>query len=187
MTSCVGLLINGPRFSYAHIEVGDGASYALLHTGLKFWCTATSNSSSRLLERCFNNANNLIDLIQRGPRDKEASYLRFTVHRPGDLIYIPSLQPHAVLTIDTGKSTIFSGWDALTIVDSSILIRTLDDYTIGLRRGTWRKVLRTQGKMNYETGYFRQLWALEYPRRKYSSTGSIGRRTAHTCSPNLIM
>ena len=146
VTSCVGLLINGLRFSYAQIEVGGGAFYALLHTGLKFWCTATSNSSSRLLDRCCNIANNFIDLIQRGPRDSKASYRKFTVQRPGDLIYFPSLRPHAVLTIDTGKLTILSGWDASTTADSSMLIRTLDEYNNGLRRGTWRKVLRTQGK-----------------------------------------
>ena len=62
VTSCVALLINGPWFSYAHIEVGVGASYALLHNGLKFWCTATSNSSSRSLEHC-SNKKNFIDLI----------------------------------------------------------------------------------------------------------------------------
>ena len=45
VTSCVGSLINGPWFPYAYIEVGGGASYALLHTGLKLWCTATSISS----------------------------------------------------------------------------------------------------------------------------------------------
>ena len=28
VTSCIGLLIRGPWFSYAHIEVGGGASYA---------------------------------------------------------------------------------------------------------------------------------------------------------------
>ena len=50
VTSCVGLLINRPWFSYAHVKVDGGAYYALLHTGLKFWCTVTSNSSSRLLE-----------------------------------------------------------------------------------------------------------------------------------------
>ena len=146
VTSCVGLLINGPWFSYAHIEFGGGASNALLHTGSKFWCTALSILSLRLLERCCNNANNIIELIQRGPRDKEAIYLMFTVQRPGDLSYIPSLRPHAVSTIDTGKPTILSGWDASTIADSFILIRTLDEYNIGLRRSTWRKVPRTQDK-----------------------------------------
>ena len=82
-TSCVGLLVQGPFFSYAHIEVGGGASYALLHTGIKIWCATTINSSSRLLERCCNNANNFIDFFRRGPRAKEASYLRFTIQRPG--------------------------------------------------------------------------------------------------------
>ena len=146
VTSCIGLLVQGPWFSYAHIEVGGGASYALLHTGIKIWCATTTNSSSRLLERCCNNANNFIDFVQRGPRDKEANYLRFTIQRPGDLIYVPSLRPHAVLTLDTGKPTILSGWDASTIADSTIITRTLDEYIVGVRRGTWRKILRTQGR-----------------------------------------
>ena len=154
VTSCVVLLLNGPLFSYAHIEVVGGASYALLHTGLKIWCTATSTFSSRLLERCCNNANNFIDLNQRVPRDKEASYLRFTVQRPEDLLYIPSLRPHAFLTIDTGKPTFSSGWDASTIAGSSILSRTLNEYNIGLRRGTWQKSLRTQGKFELRNWVF---------------------------------
>ena len=144
VTSCIGLLIQGPWFSYAHIEVGGGASYALLHTGIKIWCSTTTNRSSRLLERCCNNASKFIDFCQRGPREREASYLRFTIQRPGDLIYIPSLRAHAVLTFDTGKPTILSGWDASTIADSSNITRTLDEYNVGVRRGTWRKILRTQ-------------------------------------------
>ena len=146
MTSCRGLLIQGPRFSYVHIEVGGGASYALLHTGIKIWCFTTTNSSSRLLERCCNNAGSFIDFFQRGPREREASYLRFTIQRPGDLIYIPSLRAHAVLTFDTGKPTVLSGWDASTIAYSSIITRTLDEYNVGVRRSTWRKILRTQGR-----------------------------------------
>ena len=146
MTSCIGLLIQGPWFSYAHIEVGGGASYALLHTGIKIWCSTTTNRSSRLLERCCNNASNFIDFFQRGPRERESSYLRFTIQRPDDLIYIRSLRAHAVLTFDTGRPTILSGWDASTIADSSIITRTLDEYNVGVRRGTWRKILWTQGR-----------------------------------------
>ena len=146
VTSCIGLIIQGPWFFYAHIEFGGGASYALLHTGIKIWCSTTTNRSSRLLERCCNNASNFIDFFQRGPREREASYLRFTIQRPGDLIYIPSLRAHAVLTFDTGKPTILTGWDASTIADSSIITRTLDEYNVGVRRGTWRKILRTQGR-----------------------------------------
>ena len=51
VTSCIGLLVQGPWFSNALIEVGEGASYALLHTRKKIWCSTTTNSSSRLVER----------------------------------------------------------------------------------------------------------------------------------------
>ena len=144
----MSLLVQGSWFSYAHIEVGGGASYALLHTGINIWCTTTTNSFSRLIERCCNNANNSIDFFQTGPREKEkeANYLRFTIQRPGDLIYIPSLRPHAVLTLNTGKPTILSGWDASTIADTTIITTTLDEYNVRVRRGTWRKILRTQGR-----------------------------------------
>ena len=117
-----------------------------MHTGTKIWCSTTTNRSSRLFERFCKNANNFIYIFQRGPREKEANYLRFTIQRPGDLIYIPSLRAHAVLTLDSGRPTILSGWDASTIGDSDILTRTLDDYNVGVRRGTWRKILRTQGR-----------------------------------------
>ena len=52
--------------------------------------------------------------MQHGPREREMPYLPFTLQRPGDLIYIPHLVAHAVLTLDTGSPTISSGWDAAT-------------------------------------------------------------------------
>ena len=45
--------------------------------------------------------------MQRGPRERESRYLQFTLQRPGDLIYIPHLLAHAVLTLDTGSPTIY--------------------------------------------------------------------------------
>ena len=35
VTSCMGILINGPWFTYAHTEMGGGASFALLNKGIK--------------------------------------------------------------------------------------------------------------------------------------------------------
>ena len=46
VTSCIGSLVQGPWFLCAHIEVGGGTSYALLHTEIKIWCPTTTNSSS---------------------------------------------------------------------------------------------------------------------------------------------
>ena len=74
------------------------------------------------------------------------SYLRFTIQRSGDLLFVPSLRPHAVLTLDTGEPTILSGWDASTIADSTIITRTLDEYDVRVRLGTWRKILRTPSR-----------------------------------------
>ena len=39
--------------------------------------------------------------MQRGPREREARYLRFTIQCPGNSIYIPHFLAHAVLTVDT--------------------------------------------------------------------------------------
>ena len=64
--------------------------------------------------------------MQRGPRERESHYLQFTLQRPGDLIYIPHLLAHAVLTLDTGSPTILPGWDAATTTNQQIIIQTLD-------------------------------------------------------------
>ena len=47
VTSCLGLLINGPCFNYAHTEIGGGASFALLNKGIKNWCAFTSSTGTR--------------------------------------------------------------------------------------------------------------------------------------------
>ena len=121
-------------------------SCALLHTGIRILCATSTNSTSPFLDRCCNNVNSSFDFCQRRLREKEAKYSRFTIQRWGDLIYVPSLRPQAGLTLDTSKPTILSGWDASTIADSTITTRTLDEYTVGVRRGTWKKILRTQGR-----------------------------------------
>ena len=93
VTSCMGLLINGPWFTYAHTEIGGGASFALLNKGLIIWCASTSSSGTPLFESCCHFPEGFIDLMQRGPREREARYLQFTIQRPGDLIYISHLLP----------------------------------------------------------------------------------------------
>ena len=82
VTSCMGLLINGPWFTYAHTEIGGGASFALLNRGVKIWCASTSSSGTRLFERCCHSPEGFIQLMQRGPREREARYLQFTIQRP---------------------------------------------------------------------------------------------------------
>ena len=145
VTSCMGLLIKGPRFTYAHKEIGGGASFALLNTGVKIWCASTSSTGTRFFERCCQSPEGFIALMQRGPRERESRYLQFSIQRPGDLIYIPHLLAHAVLTLDTGSPTILSGWDAATTTNQQIIIQTLDEYTFGVRRGKWREIFREKG------------------------------------------
>ena len=142
VTSCMGLLINGPWFTYAHTEIDGGASFALLHKRVKFWCAFTAFSGTRLFESCCNSPEGFIELTQRGPREREARYLQFTLQRPGDLIYIQHLLAHAVLTLDRGSPTILSGWDAATTSNQYVILQTLDEYTFGVRRGKWREIFR---------------------------------------------
>ena len=137
--------MNGPWFTYAHTEVGGGASFALLNKGVKIWCTSSSSSGTRLFERCCHSSEGFIQLMQHGPREREARYLQFTIQRPGGLIYIPHLLAHAVLTLDTGSPTILSGWDAATTSNQHVILQTLYGYTFGVRRGEWREIFRTKG------------------------------------------
>ena len=114
VTSCLGLLLKGPCFTFTPTEFGCGASFALLNKGIKIWCASTSSTGTRVFERCCHSPEGFLELIQRGPRKCESRYLRFTIQCPGNLIYVPHLLSHAVLTVDTGSPTLLSGWDAAT-------------------------------------------------------------------------
>ena len=63
VTSCMGLLIKGPWFTYAHTEVGGGASSAFLNTGIKIWCASASFHGTRLFERCCHSPEGVIELF----------------------------------------------------------------------------------------------------------------------------
>ena len=112
VTICMGLLIKRPWFTFAHTEIGGGASFALLNKKIKIWCASTLSTGTRLFERCCHSREGFRDLMQAGSREREARCLRFTIQRPSNLIYYPHLLAHAVLTVDTGSPTIVSGWDA---------------------------------------------------------------------------
>ena len=83
--------------------------------------------------------------MQRGPRERESRYLQFTLQSPGDLVYIPHLLAHAVLTLDTGSPTILCGWDAAAPTNQQNILQTLDKYTFGVRHGKWREIFREKG------------------------------------------
>ena len=78
--------------------------------------------------------------MQRGPHEREARHLRFTIQRPGILIHVQHLLAHAVLTVDTGSPKILSGWDATTKSNQQTLLQRLYEYTFGVRRGKWREI-----------------------------------------------
>ena len=86
--------------------------------------------------------------MQRGPREREARFLRFTSQRPGNLIYIPHLLDHAVLTVDTGSPTILSRWDAGTTSNQSVIFQKLDESILSVRRGKWREIFRKKRLMS---------------------------------------
>ena len=82
--------------------------------------------------------------MQLDRSERESRYLQFSVQRPGELIYIPHLLAHAVLTLDTGSPTILSDWDADTTANQQIINQTLDEYTFGVRRDKWSDSFRKQ-------------------------------------------
>ena len=142
VTNCMGLLIKGPRFTFAYTEIGGGASFALLNTGIKIWCASTSSTGTCFFERCCHVPQGFIELMQRGPRERESRYPQFTLQRPGNLMYIPHLLAQAVLTLDTGSPTILSGWYAAMTTNQQNMIQTLNEYTFDVRRGRWLEIFR---------------------------------------------
>ena len=103
-----GSIGKSPWFNFAHTETGGGASFALLNRRIKFWYASTSATSVRVFERCFHSREVFIEMMQWGARERGAQYLYFAIQRPGDLIYIPCLLAHAVLTSDSGSPTVSS-------------------------------------------------------------------------------
>ena len=102
-------LMKGPWFTYAHTEIGGGVSFALLNKGMKIRSASFSSRSTRVFERSSHSPGGVIELMKRGPREREARYLQFTLQSLRDLIHIPHPLAHAVLSLGTGSPTILSG------------------------------------------------------------------------------
>ena len=172
VTSCMGLLLKRPWFTFAHTEIGGGASFALLNKGIKIWCASSSSIGTRLFERCCHSPEGFAELTQRSPGEREAIYLRFTFQRPGNLIYFPHLLVHAVLTVDTASPTVLSGWDAATTPNERVSLQTLDEYTFCVGRGKWREIFPKKGLSALRK------WVFSPPTRKvrtgYKNTRIIG-------------
>ena len=142
VTIRMGLLKKGLWFTFAHPEIGGGVSSPILNKEIKIWCASTSSTGTRFFKRCCHSLEGFIELMQHRPRERESRYLQFTLQRPGDLNNIPHLLTHAVLTLDTGSPTILSRWDAATTTNQQIILQTLVEFTLGVRRGKWRKIFR---------------------------------------------
>ena len=104
----MGLILKGPWFIFAQMEIEGGASFALLKQGTKIWCASTSSTGTRFRDRCCHSPEGLTESMQRGPREREAQNLRFTIQRHGDFIYFPHLVAHEGLILDTGSPRILS-------------------------------------------------------------------------------
>ena len=72
------------------------------------------------------------------------------------------------------KPTVLSGWDAVYTHDNSIKKRTLDEYVIGVRRTTWRNILRHQGREELTIWVYSAATVPQETKSIYKSTGLIG-------------
>ena len=127
----------GRGFSSVHFEIGGGVSFAFLHCSLKFWCPTTSNSSSRIFKRCYENVNSLFGIDTRGTRDKEANYLRFTIQMPLNLICIPRLSPHVVWLLKLEGLFFYRNGTRVRMPTLQFLKKLLDDYNLRVHRETF--------------------------------------------------
>ena len=93
----MGILIKRLWFTFAHMKIGGGASFASIKEGIKIWCASTSSTGTCFFKRCCHPTEGFVDVMQRGSHEREACYLQFTLQRPGDLIYFPHLPAHAAL------------------------------------------------------------------------------------------
>ena len=139
-------LLKKDRGSFSLIRKSAAALLSFfLNKGIKIWCASTSSTGTRFFERCCHSPEGFIELMQRGPREREVRYLLFTLQRPGDLIYIPHLLAHAVLTLDTGSPTFLSGWDVATTSNQHVILQTPDEYKFGARRCRWHEIFPEEG------------------------------------------
>ena len=173
----MGLIKKGPWFIFARTEIGGGASFTFLNEGIKIWCHFTSSTGTRLFERRCHSPEGFREVEQRGPLELWACFLRFTIQRPGNLIYIPHLLAYAVLTVDTRSPTILSGRDAATTSNQQVIFQTLDEYIFRVRRGKWREFSVKKVYQHYESGCFLLQLASKKAKISYRNTGNIGNST----------
>ena len=104
VNSCMELLIKDPCFSFAHTENSSEASFALLNKRINIWSTSPPSTRTRVFECCRYSPEGFEKSKQAGPRERETPCLQYTIHCHGDMIYIPHLLAHPVLTLDTAHN-----------------------------------------------------------------------------------
>ena len=156
VTESSALVTRGSWFSPGHVEVGGAAGFAYLLTGIKIWCFSYSSlTAAVLLERSLQTPPDFIHRMQRAPREKEAAGIQFAVQRPGDLLYVPHLTAHSVLTFDLGTTTILAGWDCCNISKENLIVQLFDNFSPGGTRERWREQFRLGGFDSFKK------WCLE--------------------------
>ena len=132
-----------------------------------------------VLSACWNVAVIMLIVLlisSKGGHVNERSYLRFVIQRLWDLIYVPSLRPHAVLALDTGQPTILSG---VTLLPLRIQLSSRGRWTSTMWEyhvAPGRKFYEHTPERHYEIGYLLQRLAVEHQKKNNcASTGLIGR------------
>ena len=88
-------------------------------------------------------------------RERDSLYIQFAVQRPGDLIHVPHLTTHSVLTYDMGTTTISAGWDCCNISNEKLNVQLIDNFLPGVTKERWSAQFRLGGFDSFEKWCFK--------------------------------
>ena len=113
------------------------AGFAYSMTGIKICCLSYSSLNAAVLLECsLQTPLDFFHRMQRAPREEEVAGIQFAVKRPRDLLYVPHLTTHSVLTLDLGTTTILAGWDCCNISNENLIVHLFDKFSTGRKKGT---------------------------------------------------
>ena len=142
--SCMGLILDGPWFAFAHTEIWGGASSALLNKGIKTWCASTSSTGTRFFGRWCHSPEGFRFNAARSTWTwgtlftvYSSTYRRFDLYSP----------------CSRSRRFNFGHWFTNDFIrmgrryyyNQQIIIQILDEYTLGVCRGKWREIFRKKG------------------------------------------
>ena len=134
VTECSALVTKVELFVQVRIEFGADAGFVLLVSGYKISCTSRSKRSAKILEEAMCRENDILTRLERASRKRRYTLLQFANQQPGDMLYVPHLSFHSVLTPYLGTTTILAGWDCCTKEDTELITRLLNDFCPGALR-----------------------------------------------------